>query len=141
MTSYESNNERSREGCVIVVFLWILTEINRFNYKFCEFHPSTFDSKLKVSNSKVFIWNEKKPPAFVVNNGQECAFLVTYTPSTHSYWSFYIIYKSCFFVFYMDVLFRIKLTCTRLGGGGGKWIAIGSDWRGVVVGEADYCFG
>lgn len=136
MTSYESNNERSREGCVIVVFLWILTEINRFNYKFCEFHPSLFDSKLKVSNSKVFIWNEKKPPAFVVNNGQECA----YTPSTHSYWSFYIIYKSCFFVFYMDVLFRIKLTCTRLGGGG-KWIAIGSDWRGVVVGEADYCFG
>lgn len=117
MTSHESNNERSREGCVIV-FLWILTEINRFNYKFCEFHASTFDSKLKVSNSKVFIWNEKKPPAFVVNNGQECAFLVTYTPSTRSYWSFYIIYKSCFFcVFYMDVLFRIKLACTRWGGG------------------------
>lgn len=138
MTSHESNNERSREGCVIV-FLWILTEINRFNYKFCEFHASTFDSKLKVSNSKVFIWNEKKPPAFVVNNGQECAFLVTYTPSTRSYWSFYIMYKSCFFVCFIW-MFYFASNLHVQGGGGGVKAMTGEGWllerRITVLGKS-----
>lgn len=138
MTSHESNNERSREGCVIV-FLWILTEINRFNYKFCEFHASTFDSKLKVSNSKVFIWNEKKPPAFVVNNGQECAFLVTYTPSTRSYWSFYIMYKSCFFVCFIW-MFYFASNLHVQGGGAGVKAMTGEGWllerRITVLGKS-----
>lgn len=133
---------RSREGCVIVVFLWMLTEINRFNYKFCEFHPSTFDSKLKVSNSKVFIWNEKKPRAFVVNNGQECAFLVTYTPSTHSYWSFYIIHKSCFLCFIWMFYFASNLHVQGWGGGvnGLQLAVIGEGWllerRITVLGKS-----
>lgn len=130
---------RSREGCVIVVFLWILTEINRFNYKFCEFHPSTFDSKLKVSNSKVFIWNEKKPPAFVVKSAR---FLWrTHHRLTHI--DHFILYiNHVFLCFIWMFYFASNLHVQGWGGGvnGLQLAVIGQGWllerRITVLGKS-----
>lgn len=135
MTSLESNNER--EGCVIhvdVVSLWILTETNRFNPKLYDFHASTFDSKLKVSNSRLFSWKWNEITCiFMVNTCTmvKSARFLWRKPHRLTITDLFMLHLNHVFCFTSVCLYCIKVSCTRGLGMNGL------ERGGLVVGGVD----
>lgn len=116
--------------------LWILTETNRFNHKLYDFHASTFDSKLKVSNSRLFSWKWKEITCiFMVNTCTmvKSARFLWRKPHRLTITDLFMLHLNHVFCFTSVCLYCIKgIGDERIGEG---WTG---GWRG---GLTRYCFG